>query len=90
MAETELREAAKAGHIDVVKKLIEAGNIDINFQDKFKYTPLHLAAMFGHVEIVRYLLQKGADATMKNNDGETAADVAKGFVLAQEIRKFKK
>jgi ankyrin repeat protein len=49
-----------------------------------------MAAMFGHTGLVRLLLQKGADPTITSNDGETAADVAKGMVLANEIRNFKK
>lgn len=64
-----------------------------------------LAAMFGytgvgpcdsgspvscrHAQIVRMLLKKGANPNLLNADKESAADVAKGMVLANEIRNYK-
>jgi ankyrin repeat protein len=48
-----------------------------------------MAAMFGHAPIVRALLKAGAARETKNKDGETAADVAKGMVLSNEIKSWK-
>lgn len=48
-----------------------------------------LTGALRHAAIVRTLLKRGANASLKNTDGETAVDVAKGMVLANEIRNFK-
>jgi hypothetical protein len=40
-------------------------------------TPLHLAANNGHLEIVRFLISQRADIEAKNNEDETALDLAK-------------
>jgi len=51
-------------------------------------TLLHVAALNGHEEIVRLLLeQSDIDKTRKNNDGKTAADLAreKGFTQIAEL-----
>jgi uncharacterized protein len=34
------------------------------------------AARYGHVDVVQALLRAGADASIKNVDGKTAADLA--------------
>jgi ankyrin repeat protein len=54
--ETALHYAARAGNLEVARKLIEKGaTVD------FKYhTPLHVAARAGHAEMCRFLLKKGA------------------------------
>lgn len=54
-----LRWAAKNGHLEVVKYLIEKGaDIDDAFQ---------LAAKSGYLEVVKYLAEKGADIHAGNN-----------------------
>jgi len=52
-----MREAAKTGDLEGVKKHLEAG-ADINFKDRQGNTALHMAALFGHREIVHFLLEK--------------------------------
>ncbi len=85
-----LRDAAKSGNLPQVEALLkDQTSFDLNFQDKYGYTALHMAAMFGHAPIVRVLLKAGASSTVKTKDGETAEDVAKGMVLAKEIKNFK-
>eukprot|EP01101_Sappina_pedata_P000387 TRINITY_DN10414_c0_g1_i1.p1 TRINITY_DN10414_c0_g1~~TRINITY_DN10414_c0_g1_i1.p1 ORF type:complete len:111 (+),score=48.46 TRINITY_DN10414_c0_g1_i1:42-335(+) len=86
-----LREAAKTGNAKLVQELLEAHKGDmqvINYQDKYGYTPLHLSSMFGHREIAMMILKAGADKSLANFEGENAADVAKGYVLGEEIRKW--
>ncbi len=49
-----LHDAAAAGDIDAVKRLIEAG-ADVNEQDRFGFTPLDIAALRGYGDIVTLL-----------------------------------
>lgn len=42
------------------------------------YTPLMHAADRGNLEFAKWLIGKGADKTVKNDNGKTAADSAKG------------
>ncbi|CAD0202471.1 unnamed protein product [Chrysodeixis includens] len=42
-------------------------------------TPLHLAVIKAETETVSFLLQHGANASLKNNDGQTAADIAQQY-----------
>lgn len=55
--------------------LVEAG-ADINTAQAQGYTPLHYAAANGLETIVRTLLEKGADKSMRDITGKTAADLA--------------
>ena len=57
--------------------LVEAG-LDVNAKENNGYTPLMLAAMRGNNEAVRMLLSLGADASLKNNAGQTAAELVAG------------
>jgi len=57
--ETPLIEAARRGHLDTVKVLVEDG-ADVNLQGEAWYGPLHCAAYGGHLETVKYLLEHGA------------------------------
>ena len=57
--------------------LIENG-ADINLQDKYRQTPLHMAAAKGKVEIVRLLLEKRAEVNSRNNGGQTPLHMAAG------------
>lgn len=67
---TPIHAAASYGHLDLVKMLLEKGG-NINIQDNEGDTPLH------HVEDLRsaiYLVKEaGADLSIKNHDGLTAA-----------------
>ncbi|KAG9127990.1 hypothetical protein FRC07_006584 [Ceratobasidium sp. 392] len=61
----------------------------VNARDEFEYTPLHLAADRGHSNVVRLLLSRGADASLKDQDGDTAleiATVAKHDTIVQVLR----
>ncbi len=65
-----------AYNLNIVKFLINKG-ADINKQGIYGWTPLMSAAIYGHKDIVAFLLSCGADANVKNRDGETVFDIAK-------------
>ena len=73
---TALHLAASAGHVDVVKILVENGaRIEIKATNS-DWTPLRCAARGGHEEVVRYLLKNGASPYVYARDGAKALEVA--------------
>lgn len=48
----------------------------MNATDKWAFTPLHEAAQKGRTQLCALLLAHGADPTMKNQEGQTALDLA--------------
>lgn len=72
ITDTPLGVAARHGHLDVVKSLVEAGAaVDNRLEDNF--TALIYAAMYGRPQVVDYLLSKGADIHAREDIfGQTA------------------
>ena len=68
--------AAKFELPEIVVAFIERG-AELNALDNEKCTPIMLAVLNNHPATVRELLQKGADATISSEEGETPLDVAK-------------
>lgn len=81
---TPLHYAARSGHLDVVKILINAGaDVNKKAMKKFvrlygidtqkitgtKETPLHNACSLGHLEVVKYLLSCGARLDLVDHYG---------------------
>ena len=68
--------ASFKGFIDVVEILIKnKANVDV--QNTMGATALIYSAMFNKKEIFNFLIQNGADATIKDNKGDTAISLAK-------------
>ena len=61
-------EFAKNGDFDGVKNLIENGT-DVNIQDEYGQTPLHLASESSYLDVVKFLIENGADVNITNNNG---------------------
>eukprot|EP00544_Gedaniella_sp_CCMP2646_P000648 CAMPEP_0202510182 /NCGR_PEP_ID=MMETSP1361-20130828/53161_1 /ASSEMBLY_ACC=CAM_ASM_000849 /TAXON_ID=210615 /ORGANISM="Staurosira complex sp., Strain CCMP2646" /LENGTH=400 /DNA_ID=CAMNT_0049144435 /DNA_START=34 /DNA_END=1236 /DNA_ORIENTATION=+ len=74
-----LHKAAFWGHSHLMEWLLVELKMDPNVQDYAGDTALHDACRFGHDAVVKALLEKGADKSIKNQDGKTAADVAKDY-----------
>jgi ankyrin repeat protein len=68
---TALLYAAREGHLDASRALVEAG-ADINQANADKFTPLVMAITNGHFELARYLLDRGADPKPASVSGMTA------------------
>jgi uncharacterized protein len=68
---TPLHFAARQGHLDVVKSLLEAG-ADINqVTGGDKTSPLLIAIINGHFDLAKYLLDQGADPRLASENGVT-------------------
>ena len=71
---TPLLLAAKNGHYDVAKCLLEHKTfpkININKEDNESRTPLHWAVENGHTDVVGLLLEHKADTTLLDNMNDT-------------------
>lgn len=58
-----LRWAARNGHLEVVKYLVDKGG-DVQTDNNYG---LRWASFYGHLEAVKYLVEKGGDVTADNN-----------------------
>ena len=65
--DTALHWAAREGHIEVARALLQAG-ANARKSNEEGQTPLHLASREGHIEIVRALLEAGAGADVRKCD----------------------
>jgi len=77
--ETLLHLAAQNNWIETVQYLVSKG-ADVNARDRFNYTPLHDAAYGGHMDIIKCFLENGADKFAINDDNDTAAQAADGYI----------
>ncbi|KAJ2530981.1 hypothetical protein EV175_007260, partial [Coemansia sp. RSA 1933] len=75
--EENFREMAALGNVKAMKAYLRGG-VDIDGQNKMNgQTALHWACVRGNVDAVDLLVRAGADATVKNNKGQTPLDVCK-------------
>lgn len=68
--------ASAAGHLNIVKLLVEKGKANVNQATNTQSTPLRGACYDGHLDIVRYLLDNGADPHIPNRHGHTCLMIA--------------
>lgn len=78
--------AASNNNQEIGKMLIEA-DAHVNAIQATGETPLHFAAQFGNIDLIVSLLEFGADTSIVNMDGLSAADLAleKGYREISEI-----
>ena len=73
---SDLLYAASIGSLSGVQATLLEG-VSINYMDRSRgYTALMIASAKGHLSIVRYLVQRGANTSLKDGDGDTALDSA--------------
>ena len=53
--------------------------MDIDWQDRYGNTALHTASSIGDIKTVRSLIQAGAKKDIRNNEGKTPVQMAKGM-----------
>jgi hypothetical protein len=67
---------ASGGYLEEIKSIVEGGG-DVNWQTTAGTTPLMAAVSAGSSEVVQYLIAQGADPSLRNQNGKTAADQAR-------------
>ena len=64
------------GHARMVRSLAGDHGASVDAQDKYGFTPLHIAASMNKLEAAAALLEHMADAALRNEAGQTALEVA--------------
>jgi hypothetical protein len=81
MDDKEFSNAAFNNNIAALEDFIELGYKGINKKNASGLTPLMVAVIEAHPEVVKLLLKHGANISIRNNDNETALDIAKNHRL---------
>ncbi|MDB5797001.1 MAG: ankyrin repeat protein 50-like [Paucimonas sp.] len=68
--------AARCNYLPVVEFLVDSCKVPVDAPGILKTTALHEAASGGHVDIIQYLVRHGADHSLKDEEGRTAAELA--------------
>ena len=76
IGETPLTLAIEIGQTEIVKFLLNSGNIDINKANILGLTPLSMAVKTGNIEIVKLLLEKSIDFETPYKDNWTPYELA--------------
>jgi ankyrin repeat protein len=81
---TPLHFAAREGHIDAAKALLDAG-ADVNQpREGDLTTPLMMATLNGHFDLGKYFLERGADPNLTQENGATPLYAVLNVVYAQK------
>ena len=83
---TPLHLAAQAGHMEVLRVLLDAG-APVDIGDNENSTPLDVASIAGQLEVVGFLLERGADIAHRDDNGVTALIFA-AFNAQVDVARF--
>lgn len=75
LGRTPLHFAVAYDHTEIVQELL-ANKADVNKIDTKNNTPLHYSAGYGRLDSMTLMLDAGADVSVQNDTGKTAADLA--------------
>lgn len=67
---TALHRCAEGDHLELMKRLVSEGGLDINATDDCGDTPLHYAASKNAIAECSWLIDNGADINAANNKGD--------------------
>ncbi|XP_035696073.1 caskin-1-like isoform X4 [Branchiostoma floridae] len=84
---TPLHLAARNGHVDIMRLLIQAG-IDVN-RETLTGTALHEAALYGKTDAVRLLIECGVEVSRRNSRNQTALDIVNKFTTSRGSKDIK-
>ena len=76
---TDIWTAAREGKLDAVKQNLAAGTSVNAREPQGGATPLNMSALFGQTTVAALLIEKGADVSIANKDGNTALHLASFF-----------
>ena len=65
------------GYLEIAQEILSQTRLNLNSATRRGNTALHAAAEAGHSEMVRFLLKSGADPTLRNAQGRSAADLCR-------------
>ena len=71
--------AARQGHLEVIKFLVENNLNEIEAKTKMGNTPLVLSSQFGHLECVKWLMSQSANIEVKGENGWTPLLAASAY-----------
>ena len=66
--ENELHNASKNGRGEDVRNLLSSGMLEVDCEERGRWTPLYNAAHYGHCEVAQLLIEKGADPNKAKQD----------------------
>ncbi|XP_067652901.1 ankyrin repeat domain-containing protein 50-like [Haliotis asinina] len=76
-ADSDLFSACKDGDLERVKQILAAGNVDINTRGEWESsTPLMEATRNGHRDVVKFLVDRGANVSLVNEEGDNILHLA--------------
>ncbi|HJO08789.1 MAG TPA: ankyrin repeat domain-containing protein [Verrucomicrobiota bacterium] len=78
LGNTTLHKAVTYGRREFAVQLIEGG-LDINATNKVGATVLHYAVRSANLDMVGFLMDKGADVGLKDVEGNSSVEVARGM-----------
>ena len=71
-----LHKSVYSSDFELMKKIVEKGDCDIDAQSKAGISPLHIAVKTRNLLMVNYLLDHGADVDIQDNNGYTSLHYA--------------